>query len=224
MLGVKWVQQQSNRETWKTKKKSHTDRSPTKRSRDRSGLYEGKRHLTTKAFPTLRRLSHCNENTHSQQPSRRVGILATQSVVQNEVSKQSMARRVQDRAETDWKSAWVHMCMSVSREFLFVTRGWGKTAWLQFQAKTGKQLLKGGEDKEGGRREGLSEEHAQSLFQAVLNHPLSQRCTDCAPVEEKTVERNVGWHAQFSHIRRLMGHFWFAKLDKHYWASQRGHV
>ncbi len=49
----------------------------------------------------------------------------------------------------------------------------GKTAWLQFPAKTGKQLLEGGgkrgKDREGGRRGGLSVKHAQSLSQAVEN-------------------------------------------------------
>lgn len=78
-----------------------------------------KRRLTMKAFlPTVRRLSHCNVNTQSQQPSRRVGIAAPQSLVQNEVSTQSTARRVWDRAETDKKS----MCVYFGK-FLLVRQG-----------------------------------------------------------------------------------------------------
>lgn len=59
-----------------------------------------------KAFlPTVRRLSHSSVNTQSQRPSRRVGMLAPQSLAQNEVSTQSTARRVWDRTETDKKRA-----------------------------------------------------------------------------------------------------------------------
>lgn len=48
-----------------------------------------------------RQHSHSNVNMQSQQPSRRVGILAPQSLVQIEVSTQSTARREWDRVETD---------------------------------------------------------------------------------------------------------------------------
>lgn len=91
-----------------------TEKSSTnKRSKDRSELWEGKRRLTMKAFlRTVRRLSHSNVNIQPQQPSRRVGILAPQSVVQIEVSTQSTARRVWDRAETDKKR--VRLCVGKS--------------------------------------------------------------------------------------------------------------
>lgn len=110
-----------------------------------------KRRLTMKAFlPTVRRLSHCNVNTQSQQPSRRVGIAAPQSLVQNEVSTQSTARRVWDRAETDKKSMCV--CISVSlRVPACEARIGKKQLGSSSQAKTGKQLLEGGGKTERGR-------------------------------------------------------------------------
>lgn len=190
---------------------------PTKkRSRDKSGLWEGKRHLTIKAFlQTVRRLSHSNVNTQSQQPSKRVGILIPQSVVQNEVSIQSTARRVWDRAETDKKSVCVFVYADKSGEFLLVTRGWGKTAWLQFPAKTGKQLLEGGgkreNDREGGRRGGLSVEHAQSLSQAVQNHPLSQMHRLCA--SQRRWRKCGHTHTHTSTFAALTARFNFALLN-----------
>lgn len=110
-----------------------------------------KRRLTMKAFlPTVRRLSHCNVNTQSQQPSRRVGIAVPQSLVQNEVSTQSTARRVWDRAETDKKSMCV--CISVSlRVPACEARIGKKQLGSSSQAKTGKQLLEGGGKTERGR-------------------------------------------------------------------------
>lgn len=110
-----------------------------------------KRRLTMKAFlPTVRRLSHCNVNTQSQQPSRRVGIAAPQSLVQNEVSTQSTARRVWDRAETDKKSMCVYFGKSASSCL------WGKdrekTAWLQFPGQDRKTAAWG--RREDREREG----------------------------------------------------------------------
>lgn len=151
-----------------------------------------------KAFlRTVRRLSHRYVNTQSQQPSRREGILAPQSEVQNEVRTQSTARRVWDRAETDKKSVCVFECVG---KFLLVTRGWGKTAWLQFPAKAGKQLL------EGGRREGTLEREGggEGLVWSTLK-VFPKQCktahsfTDAPPGRlQKTVERNVDKHTSSS--------------------------
>lgn len=130
---------------------SETEGGTNKRSKDRSSLWLQEESLTMKAFlPTVRRLSHCNVNTQSQQPSRRVGIAAPQSLVQNEVSTQSTARRVWDRAETDKKSMCVYFGKSASSCL------WGKdrekTAWLQFPGQDRKTAAWG--RREDREREG----------------------------------------------------------------------
>lgn len=147
-----------------------------------------KRRLTMKAFlPTVRRLSHCNVNTQSQQPSRRVGIAAPQSLVQNEVSTQSTARRVWDRAETDKKSMCVYFGKSASSCL------WGKdrekTAWLQFPGQDRKTAA-------WGRREDREREgEVWGLVWSTLNvFPEQFERTPPPQVEERMAERNVGVH------------------------------
>lgn len=92
----------------------------------------------------------------------------------------------------------VCVCVSVSRWVPACdARNGGETAWLQFPAKAGKQLLEGGGKRgiERGRerRGGLSMEHAQSLSQAVQNHPLSQ-----------TVEINANTHSSPIFAEKLL--------------------
>lgn len=158
-----------------------------------------------KAFlPTVRRLSHCNVNTQSQQPSRKVGIAAPQSLVQNEVSTQSTARRVWDRAETDKKSMCVYFGKSASSCL------WGKdrekTAWLQFPGQDRKTAAwRRREDRE---REGevwglvwstlnvFPEQFKRKTTHTTKNkntHSTTDALT-VLQVEERMAERNVGAH------------------------------
>lgn len=131
-----------------------------------------KRRLTMKVFlPTVRRLSHCNVNTQSQQPSRRVGIAAPQSLVQNEVSTQSTARRVWDRAETDKKSMCVYFGKSASSCLWGKDREKNSLAPVPRPRQENSCLREEGRQREGGGSVGLSVEHAQRLSWAVWKNP-----------------------------------------------------
>lgn len=122
--------------------------------------------LPWKHFPE-QSLSHRNVNEQRGQQSRRGGILAPQ-VSSPEWGQYTVSQTSVGRGRDRQKEC---VCVGKFGEFLLVT--WRKTAWLQFPAQAGKQLLKGG-GKRGKERRREGEGGGLKVFpRAGQKHPLS---------------------------------------------------
>lgn len=179
-----WAQQQScQKRDGKPEKMSRRKDAQITRGQEREVACETERHLTIKAFlRAVRRLSRSNVNTQSQKPSRRVWILALQSVVQNKISTQSTARWVwrQGRGKQN-ECVFVYISKSVS-SCLWREDG-GKNSLAPVPSQDRKTAAEKEEGREGkieteGEGEGLVWARSKS-FPSSSKPTHSHRCSDC---------------------------------------------
>lgn len=175
-----WAQQQScQKRDGKPEKMSRRKDAQITRGQEREVACETERHLTIKAFlRAVRRLSRSNVNTQSQKPSRRVWILALQSVVQNKISTQSTARWVwgQGRGKQN-ECVFVYISKSVS-SCLWREDGGKKQLGSSSQPRQENSCWEvggqRGKDRDGGRRGGLSVSTLKVFPKQFKTHTLSQ--------------------------------------------------